>query len=232
MARETANPYSPPEDKKLRVGGGSSLGSVVLMVALGLLLSVRSFRAAVYLAALSPWEALRQRALPLTRETLELSWALTWPLLVFAVVSFCIWIYRANRAARSLGAQEMVFTPGWAAAISFIPVANLLGPYRAVKEIYQASDRTARDTAWRSSSVSFVLPLWWGVWVFSLVWNVIPYGSFSESSAVWGQAVLETLRATAAALLIRVVWMIERRQAAAHALGSDHREVQFRPEYG
>lgn len=213
MATDRSNPYSPPDDALAPPHRTSSLAASVLVFALFLVLSVRAFRATVYWAVMSPWDIVRDAATWLSPATLELSWAVTRPFLAFAIASFCFWVYRANRDARVLGASGMSFSPGWAVAVGFIPVVNLIGPYRAVKEIYQASS-SAADTAWRSEPVPIVVAMWWAAWIASLAWNLVPYATLTASSVVWGQAILEVLRASAALLLIIVVRSIEHRQAA------------------
>ena len=218
MATDASNPYSPPDDSLAPPHRTSALAASVLVFALFLVLSVRTFRATVYVAVMSPWDVVRDAATWLTPDTLEdtlgVSWAVTRPFLALAIASFCFWVYRANRNARVLGASGMFFSPAWAVAVGFIPVVNLIGPYRAVKEIYQASSRTA-GAAWSMEPVPIVLPMWWALWISSLAWNLVPYATLTASSAVWGQAILEVLRALAALLLIIVVRSIERRQAAA-----------------
>lgn len=222
MATDTSNPYSPPEDALASAKRTSALGASLLVLALLLVLSVRAFRATIYLAVMSPWDVVRDAATWLTPDTLGLSWAVSRPFLLLAVASFCFWIYRANRDARALGASGMSFSPGLAVAVGFIPVMNLIGPYRAVKEIYQASSsRNGSHDAWRFEPVPLVLPVWWGVWIISLAWNLVPYASLTASSAVWGQAILEVLRASAALLLIVVVRAIERRLAARGLIGAE-----------
>jgi hypothetical protein len=190
----------------------------VLNAALLLVLSVRAFRAAVYLGVMSPWDWLRDTVTWLTPETLGVSWAVTRPFLAFAFASFCFWIYRANRDARAHVASDLAFTPAWAVAVGFIPVVNLIGPYRAVKEIHQASasrEPSSTGSAWRDARVPLVVPLWWGFWILSLAWALVPYPTLTPTSAVWGQAILEVLRATAALLLIVVVRGIERLQSGS-----------------
>ena len=213
MATDRSNPYSPPDDALAPPHRTSSRAARVLVFALFLVLSVRAFRATVYLAVMSPWDIVRDAATWLTPDILEVSWMMTRPFLALAIASFCFWVYRANRDARVFGASGMSFTPGWAVAVGFIPVVNLIGPYRAVKEIYQASSRTA-GVAWSMEPVPNVLPMWWALWISSLAWSLVPYTTLTASSAVWGQAILEVLRALAALLLIIVVRSVERRQAA------------------
>ncbi len=213
MATDRSNPYSPPDDALAPPHRTSSRAARVLVFALFLVLSVRAFRATVYLAVMSPWDIVRDAATWLTPDILEVSWMMTRPFLALAIASFCFWVYRANRDARAFGASGMSFTPGWAVAVGFIPVVNLIGPYRVVKEIYQASS-SAASAAWRTAPVPIVLSMWWAVWISSLLWNLVPYATLTASSSVWGQGILEVLRASAALLLIVVVKSIERRQSA------------------
>lgn len=83
-------------------------------------------------------------------------------------VLILMWIYRANANARARGAQEMRFTPGWSVGWYFIPFANLVMPYRALKEIWQAS---AAPQAWRAQEAPATFALWWTLWIVSGIAN-------------------------------------------------------------
>ena len=58
---------------------------------------------------------------------------------IATIVVFLIWINRANKNSRALGAQNMQFTPGWCVGWWFIPIASLWKPYQAVREIWKTS---------------------------------------------------------------------------------------------
>ena len=207
---ERANPYSPPEEGTQPLPRQSSGAATLLLAVLLVDLALRAFRATLYLSVFFRWEGYQNAILTLTPGPLELSWALTWPMLALVVVSFSVWVFRANRDARSLGAEGMFFSPGWSAGIAFVPVANLIGPYRSVKEIYQASEPKP-GVAWVSGTVPSILPMWWGFWLLSIVWNIIAQNLGGEST-VWSLTVFETLRALATLLLMMVVRAIDRRQ--------------------
>lgn len=87
--------------------------------------------------------------------------------LVSALVSISLffvigrWIYRAAWNLRHLGAKRLEFSPGWALGWYFVPFANLVMPYRAMKEIWLAS-LSPRD--WQPGPAG-LLPLWWGLWL-------------------------------------------------------------------
>ncbi len=90
------------------------------------------------------------------------------------IALFCLWIPRANRNARALGAKGMRFTPEWCVLWYLIPILNLFQPYRAMREIWLASD-PADGTRWREQRVSLLLPLWWALWLACLFANFAAY---------------------------------------------------------
>jgi hypothetical protein len=72
------------------------------------------------------------------------------------------WIYRANANAHLFDDGEMTISPGWSVGWFFIPVANLVFPFRAMKEAWEASNRAAgRHAALKSPLVGW----WWGLWI-------------------------------------------------------------------
>jgi len=85
-------------------------------------------------------------------------------LFIFTTVVFGRWIYVVARNVRSLGAERLQFTPGWAVGYYFVPIANLFRPYQAMKEIWKAS---RAPTQWQLEKGSFVLVLWWTLWLIS-----------------------------------------------------------------
>jgi hypothetical protein len=90
-------------------------------------------------------------------------------------IIFLMWIHRANRNARGLGAQGMTFTPGWSVGWYFVPFANLWKPYQAMKEIWKAS---ANPASWPSEKPPPLLATWWTLWIVS---NVLSNMSFRMS---------------------------------------------------
>jgi len=87
-------------------------------------------------------------------------------LYIATVVLFCIWLNRANKNARALGAQDMQFTPGWSVGYFFIPIVNVYRPYQAVTEVLRASDPDARpfsEKPWQRSAAA-ITGWWWAAW--------------------------------------------------------------------
>jgi hypothetical protein len=83
---------------------------------------------------------------------------------VTAAVGFCLFLPRANRNARSLGARRLEFSPRWTVGSFFVPIMNLYRPYRAVRELWLASDPDGSISP-RLSSPSPVVGLWWASWL-------------------------------------------------------------------
>lgn len=85
-------------------------------------------------------------------------------IVIVTAVVFLMWIHRANRNARGLGAEGMTFTPGWSVGWYFIPFANLWKPLQAMKQIWQAS---ADPASWQSQKTPALLSNWWALWITS-----------------------------------------------------------------
>jgi hypothetical protein len=96
-------------------------------------------------------------------------------MLVFLVtaVLFLRLTYLSNRNARSLCEDGLEFTPGWAVGWYFVPIAHLLKPYQALREIFKASHPDHTDN-WRQAPPPAIMPLWWTLWILvSLVGQVL-----------------------------------------------------------
>lgn len=82
------------------------------------------------------------------------------------IIIFLLWIHQAAKNVRAFGQQMLEITPGWAVGWWFIPFANMWMPFKAVREIWRASDpdavtRTGEGTSWTSRPSSPLLVLWW-----------------------------------------------------------------------
>ncbi|HJQ33520.1 MAG TPA: DUF4328 domain-containing protein [Pyrinomonadaceae bacterium] len=93
---------------------------------------------------------------------------------VALVVAFLVWLHRASKNVPALGNQKskVEFTPGWAVGWFFIPLANLVMPYRAVREVWEKSDpavRTEADRLFTPPSSGGLLLAWWICWIASNV---------------------------------------------------------------
>jgi hypothetical protein len=96
---------------------------------------------------------------------------------LLAAIIFLLWVYRASRNAHALCHEKLEFTPGWSLGWFFIPLANLFMPYRAMAEIWRASNRDVHSD-YRKSWVSPLLGVWWAAFILSGVihysgWQII-----------------------------------------------------------
>ena len=80
------------------------------------------------------------------------------------VILTCVWIYRVNKNAYYLNAEHMTVSPGWNVGYFFIPFANLLMPFRGLRETYQVSTNTQSPD---EVPVPGLMRLWWGCWLLS-----------------------------------------------------------------
>lgn len=73
------------------------------------------------------------------------------------------WIYRASANAHVIGG-ELTITPGWAVGWYFVPFANLVKPFQAMKETWLASHY---GSEWGRGDATDLLNWWWGLWIVS-----------------------------------------------------------------
>lgn len=126
------------------------------------------------------------------------------------------WIYRTNKNAHCLSA-DMTTSPGWAVGWFFIPLANLVMPYQAMKETWRESHEAAGQMADVDSPL---LPWWWALWIGgNVVANVTvalgAAGPDALEAAAWVDLVSLALQTGAALLLIRIMKRLSRVQDLA-----------------
>lgn len=143
------------------------------------------------------------------------------PALDFLVLIACFilvgrWIYRSSANAHAVG-QEVSIKPGWAVGWYFVPFANLVMPYQAMRETWDSSHEAAgleeeRDTA--------LLPTWWGLWlVTNIVSNISAWGSgigeAPTSLGLTANLVAALLNVPLCLVLIRIARRLSRVQRVA-----------------
>jgi hypothetical protein len=136
-------------------------------------------------------------------------------LIVVCAIAYLIWLYRAHANLPALGATGLKFSPGWAVGWWFVPLANLIQPYRVVAEVWRESVPGARE----GGSVPPLVAVWWGAF---LIANMLSgqagrlYGDSTEAAKLMTADVLfavsDGLSAVAAVLAIMVVRAIDRGQ--------------------
>jgi hypothetical protein len=90
-------------------------------------------------------------------------WRVGWiPSLVSqaTVIVWLVWQHHATANLWSRGFLGLRFTPGWAVGWWFVPFANLVMPYRAMRELERRSTRSGQ-----ARSGGSLLPGWWFAWL-------------------------------------------------------------------
>ena len=72
------------------------------------------------------------------------------------------WIYLSSKANHLLEIKNLKYSPGWCVGWYFIPFANLVIPYRALKQIYKASFNVEN---WQKIKIPHAFPAWWTTWI-------------------------------------------------------------------
>ena len=148
-------------------------------------------------------------------------------LLVFVAlaVAFLMWLHRASKNLPALGnpPQRIEFTPGWAVGWFFIPFANIVMPYKAVREVWEKSEpsiRTEDDFMFTPPSSAPLLVGWWIAFIATNVAGNISAKLLEQAKtdeALRFTAGVDTIASllgiVAAVLAILVVRGIDRRQA-------------------
>jgi hypothetical protein len=89
---------------------------------------------------------------------------------VAAVVVVAMWIHRAHANLHDAGVDGLEFTPGWAVGWYFVPFANLLKPFQAMRELWTMSHgETDRFGAEAPSEVK----AWWAAWIVGNILSTV-----------------------------------------------------------
>jgi hypothetical protein len=140
--------------------------------------------------------------------------------LIFTIIFFLIWEYRAYSNLSPLKARNLEHSPGWAVGWWFIPFANLVKPFQVMKEIWVESDPDySEDLGFLSSNSSApaIFGFWWGLWIVGNIVLRISDSQFDKATTnftmpAYLYLVGSSAAIIAAALLILIVKDITERQ--------------------
>jgi len=88
-------------------------------------------------------------------------------LYITTVIAHCIWTYRAAHNTRVLGAQGHNHSVGWSVGWFFIPIANILMPYKVAQEIHKSSSPEQSGDSWKQLADPSYLGWWWGTYILT-----------------------------------------------------------------
>jgi hypothetical protein len=153
---------------------------------------------------------------------------------LLTAVFFLVWIYRAHKNLRALGATDLKYSPAWAIGGFFVPLLNLVRPYQVVMEIWNSSASLRRDSfggTWKQEESSLFIGLWWGAWLIARSFDslgafIVIGASQSDrlSVATRFRVVSEVVNIASAALAIMVVLKINARQEKSNRINMSQRE--------
>lgn len=144
-------------------------------------------------------------------------------ILLCLLVSYVLggmWIYRVACNVRALGANDLDDSPGWAVGWYAVPFANLVRPFRAMRQIFLASEK---PHDWDDNGKPTLVIVWWTLFL------LYSFGGYITGRLTQGHNIEEVMtlqfwliayRAVcilASAAFIKVVWEITRLQAKSHA---------------
>ena len=143
---------------------------------------------------------------------------------VVTVVVFLMWLYRAHENLASFGipSHQVQYSSAWAVGSFFVPIANLIIPFQAIKELWQKSVPNSASMFSALSPPAF-FSLWWFFWIVSNIAHQIYFRlSWREETAsdaveIIG-AVGGVLGTVAALLAIKVVREIQQKQVESSKL--------------
>jgi len=109
---------------------------------------------------------------------------------LFLLSSFFIigrWLFVSAKINHLSGIKDLEISPGWSVGWYFIPFANLVMPYKSLKETFKASFNTED---WQDIKAPYYFPIWWGTWIIG---NIIYNASLRIESSLGDNYTYEQL---------------------------------------
>tara|TARA_B100001057_G_scaffold240019_1_gene240383 strand:+ start:301 stop:861 length:561 start_codon:yes stop_codon:yes gene_type:complete len=100
---------------------------------------------------------------------------------IFLFSSFFLiarWFFVSSKINHLLGVEGLNISPGWSVGWYFIPFANLVMPYRSLKETFKASFNLEE---WQNNKVPYDFPIWWATF---LIGNILSNASLRMDLAL------------------------------------------------
>jgi len=136
--------------------------------------------------------------------------------LFVSIVLVALWIYRANANAHAIGG-DLTITPGWAVGWYFVPFANLVKPYEAMKETWLASHFGSN---WGAGEATDLLRWWWGLWILNNILGNIAWRTSEFAPAFSGDFyfIIGAVEIPLTYILVRIMTQIrDAQKATRHA---------------
>lgn len=138
------------------------------------------------------------------------------PLFIATVVFFLIWEHRAFNNLSALKARNLEFSPGWAVGWWFIPFANLVKPFQAMRELWMESDPDADPNLGflsTASSAPAIMGFWWAFWILDNFTSNIASKIDDPQAFSFVMIISGIFDLLAGGLLIKIILDITKRQS-------------------
>jgi hypothetical protein len=141
--------------------------------------------------------------------------------LAATALAWSMWQHRAQANLRALGAADLRYSPGWAVGWWYIPFANIVMPFKVMRELWQASEPRAGAIDWKATPSTSLLGWWWATWLgarYVLPGLSLQLGSGIDDLVVrtWLLIGTHVLTIVAGVLAITLVRGIDVRQEEKH----------------
>jgi hypothetical protein len=121
-----------------------------------------------------------------------------------SVVFIAMWIHRAHANLVEAGLQGLEYTPGWSVGWFFVPFANLIMPFRAMRELW---NRSHGDNDSFTGLASSDLGAWWGCFLAgNILSNISARMDFASSGSLQEAGLFIGFGGTA--ILVGAAWFL------------------------
>jgi len=89
---------------------------------------------------------------------------------ITSIFAFLFWFYRVYKNLVLAEVADLKYSPGWAIGGFFIPVANLVIPYRVMAEVWKGSHVLSEGSpkdGWKEMKLSSRVDLWWALFIIT-----------------------------------------------------------------
>lgn len=90
--------------------------------------------------------------------------------LLIAAVPVVGWIYRAHANLHEAGLDELRYSPRWSVGSFFVPLVNLVVPFRAMRELH---NRSHGEGPWQAASAVGDVTSWWACLISAIVVSTV-----------------------------------------------------------
>lgn len=157
------------------------------------------------------------RDLAAAQDDASLALAATFLVFVAIAMVLLVWLSRARGNVDAYGPGRQRYGRGWAVGGWFIPIVNLVVPYRVTADVLAGSDTGTNNG---TASGSGLLRLWWAAWLISGGFDLAASLRTAVDGGILLNVVGRVTEAVAAILLLLVVRRITAaQQLREHALG-------------